>query len=232
MMPRSIQALPLAALGLAAALSACASRPEPPLGPASPTSADQHRIAVEQTGERYDIMVAPTDSGLNAEARADIAAFARAYRDQGHGPMVMSAPSGGANADAAARIANETRMALVEAGVPFAAIAGSTYDASDTDTSPVVISFSRYEAVAPECRPLWEQDLMANRHRPYESFGCATNANLAAMIEDPHDLIAMRDETPRDAARRANVLENYRNGATTHASRSSDERVSVSDAVE
>jgi pilus assembly protein CpaD len=222
----------IAGLGLAASLAACATSAEPPPGPPSPTYADQHRIGVEQTGERFDIAVSAADVALSAEARSSLVSFGRAYRALGHGPLVMSAPSGGSNADAAARVAQETRMVLVEAGVPFAAIAGSTYDASGTDAAPVVVSFSRYEAVAPDCRPLWEQDLMANRHRPYESFGCANNANLAAMIEDPHDLLAPRDETPRDAARRAAVLELYRTGQSTHAARSSDERVAISDAVE
>jgi type IV pilus biogenesis protein CpaD/CtpE len=38
--------------------------------------------------------------------------------------------------------------------------------------------------------------------------------------------------TPRDAARRAVVLDRYRNGQPTGAERSDDERAAISDAVE
>ena len=93
------------------------------------------------------------------------------------------------------------------------------------DTAPA----ARFEAQAPECAPLWEQDLAhQSNNQPWASFGCATQANLAAMISDPADLLGPRQEDPRDAARRARVLEAYRQGQQTHANRSDDERVQVS----
>jgi pilus assembly protein CpaD len=96
-----------------------------------------------------------------------------------------------------------------------------------------VLSFARFEAEAPECAPLWEQDLAhQSNNQPWASFGCATNANLAAMIEDPADLLRPRDMDPRDSNRRSTVMEAYREGAQTHAERTSDERVSISNAVQ
>jgi len=222
----------LAGLGAFAALGACASTPEPPPGPPLATAADRHRIEVIQTGERYDILVGAADIGLSQEVRANVQAFAAAYRAEGSGPLMMSAPSGGENADSAARAAQETRLLLAAGGVPYSAIAMSAYDATGAATPPLVLSFTRYEAVAPECAPIWEQDLSQERHRPYDSFGCAMNANLAAMIENPRDLIEPRTETPRDAARRATVLERYRQGEPTGATRGEDERATISNAVE
>jgi pilus assembly protein CpaD len=222
----------LAGLGAAAALGACATPREAPPGPPLATAADRHRIEVIQSGERYDILVGSADAGLPQEVRANVQAFAAAYRAEGHGPLMMSAPSGGENADSVARAAQEARLLLAAAGVPYSAIAMSAYDATGTATPPLVLSFTRYEAVAPECAPLWEQDLSQNRHRPYESFGCSMNANLAAMIEDPRDLIEPRTQTPRDAPRRAAVLERYRQGEPTGATRSEDERATISNAIE
>ncbi len=222
----------LAGLGAAAALGACASTPEAPPGPPLASAADRHRIEVLQTGERYDILIGAADVTLPQEVRGDVQAFAAAYRAEGHGPLMMSAPSGGENADAAARAAQETRLLLAAAGVPYAAIAMSAYDATGATQAPLVLSFTRYEAVAPECAPLWEQDLSQNRHQPYASFGCAMNANLAAMIEDPRDLIEPRTMAPRDAARRAVVLDRYRQGEPTGATRGDDETAAISNAVE
>jgi pilus assembly protein CpaD len=222
----------LAVLGVTALSAGCATRPEPPDPVPTASAADRHRITVALMGERLDVQAAPHDRGLDAETRAQVRAFGADYAQRGRGSLVLSAPSGGANADAAAVAAQEARMALVEGGVSYAAIAASTYDATGLETAPVVLSFSRYEAFAPECAPLWEQDLTANMERPHDSFGCSFNANLAAMIEDPEDLIRPRESTPRDSERRAVVIERYREGSPTGATRGPDERVTISTAVQ
>jgi pilus assembly protein CpaD len=224
--------LPLLILSVSA-LAACASQHSKPqsLADAVSSAADLHRINVEQSGERLDLSVA--DGTLSRENRAKLADFASAYLRLGHGDMVMSTPSGNANADAAAHLAQQARMTLVDQGVPYEAVAGSTYDASSTPDAPLVLSFTRYEAHAPDCRPLWEQDLAhQSDNQPWDSFGCATQANVAAMVEDPHDLIAPRDEAPRDGNRRAVVMDHYRQGQPTGATRSDDERVSISHAIQ
>ncbi len=219
-------------LASAATLGACASV-EPPVGPPVASSVDRHVIAVEESGARMEVPVAAEELSLSAASRADLESFAGAYLRGGHGALIMSTPSGGDNADAAALLAHQTRLALVDRGVPYAAIAGSTYDASGAPSSPIILTFTDYEARAPECAPLYTQDLgHQSNNQPWESFGCATQANLAAMLEDPHDLLAPRDQTPRDGGRRAAVFEAYRAGEQTHATRSADERVAISDAVD
>ena len=131
------------------------------------------------------------------------------------------------------QLAQQTRMSLVDQGVPYDAVSGSTYDASAAENAPLVLSFTRYEARAPDCRPIWEQDLAhQSDNQPWASFGCATQANIAAMIEDPHDLIAARGEDPRDGNRRAVVMDKYRRGEPTGATRSDDEHVSISTAIQ
>lgn len=217
-----------------ASLAACASVPEPAPGETPVASAaDRHQISVVQAGDRIDVPVASSDVSLTPQARAQLATFASRYVRMGHGALVMSTPSGGANADAAARLAHEARMRLTEAGVPYSAIAGSSYDGSAAADAPIVFSFTRYEATAPTCAPLWEQDLAhQSNNQPYASFGCSNAANLAAMIEDPHDLIEPRGEDARDGARRATVMEAYRRGEPTGAARGEDERVSISNAVQ
>ncbi|MEQ1707648.1 MAG: CpaD family pilus assembly protein [Terricaulis sp.] len=223
--------LSLLALGLSA-LGACASVPTPELPPTS-SSADRHRIEVEQTSERLEVAVAPSDVSLSPKSRADLGDFASGYLRYGHGALILSAPAGSTNTDAASRLAGEIRMSLVAAGVSYAALASSSYDASGETEAPVVVSFARFEAVAPECAPLWEQDLAhQSNNQAWESFGCASQANLAALVEDPRDLLRARTEDPRDSGRRATVFEAYREGEPTHAERSNDEHVSISNAVQ
>jgi pilus assembly protein CpaD len=225
--------IPLFVLGLSA-LGACAGVPPPPEGMRPvPTAADLHQIQVTEGAERMEVPVAAGDTALSPAARAHLQRFAGGYLRYGHGALVLSTPSGGANADTASVMANETRRALVEAGVSYAAVAGSSYDASGRADAPIVVSFTRYEAQAPDCAPLWEQDLAhQSNNQPWESFGCATQANLAALVEDPADLLRPRAEDPRDSGRRDTVLDHYRAGEQTHAPRSSDERVAISNAVQ
>lgn len=219
----------LASLG---ALGACASV-STPKGPPVASAMDRHRIEVAQTSERVEIPVKADDSELTPEARESLHNFAAAYLRYGHGALVLSAPSGGANADAASVLAHQTRMSLVEAGVSYAAVAGATYDASGEATAPIIVSFDRFEAQAPECAPLYEQDLAhQSNNQAWDSFGCATQANRAAMIEDPRDLLEPRSEDPRDSARRDTVMQAYRAGQQTHAARSSDERITISNAAQ
>jgi pilus assembly protein CpaD len=57
-------------------------------------------------------------------------------------------------------------------------------------------------------------------------------SNIAALVEDPADLLRPRDEDPRDGARRTTVMDAYRAGEQTHAERTSDERITISNAVQ
>lgn len=202
--------------------------------PTGPSAADRHTISVAETGERLDVPVGADDMTLSHAARNDLVDFARSYARWGHGSLVMSMPSGGGNSDAAARLAQQARIVLADSGVPYLAISGTMYDASGRGDAPILLNFIRFEAQGPECEPLWSQDLA----RPeggtgaYESFGCATVSNLAALLEDPHDYLEPRGEEARDAARRAFVLGRYREGQQTHATRTTDERVSISGVIQ
>lgn len=231
----STKAAAIVALAVGA-VTACAGRPEAPTDANLASLADRHKIAVMQGAEKLEIAVDADNPELSEDAKRDILVFARGFMRHGHGALVLSTPSGSANADSAAKAAHSIRIHLASIGVPHAAIAGSTYDAAgsgDSDLPPLVLTYTRFEAQAPECAPLWTQDLAdVSSNGPWASFGCSVQANLAAMIDDPSDLIGPRAEDPRDASRRAVVLDAFRKGQQTHANRSSDERVAVSNAIQ
>lgn len=225
--------LPLLLIGVSALASACAGVPKPDLTRAPmPTQADRHEPTAQAAVQRLSIEVEPGQTQLAAADRAELRAFASDYLRYGHGPLVLETPSGSANAEAASVLAADARRTLAEAGVSYAAIAGSTRDVGG-EAMPILVSFDRFEARAPECAPLWEQDLgHQSNNQAWDSFGCATNFNLAAMVEDPADLNHPRDMAARDSGRRDAVMEAYREGERTHAERSNDERVTISNAVQ
>lgn len=225
--------LPLLLLGVSALTAACASIPEPDLNRAPISSAaDRHQPTAQAAIQRIELAAAPGQMELAGSERAELHAFASDYLRYGHGPLVLETPSGAANSEAASILAADARRTLAEAGVSYAAIAGSTRDAGG-ENMPILVSFNRFEAQAPECAPLFEQDLAhQSNNQPWASFGCATNFNLAAMVEDPADLTRPRDMAARDSGRRDTVMDAYRAGEQTHAERSNDERIAISNAVQ
>ncbi|MCX7359997.1 MAG: CpaD family pilus assembly protein [Alphaproteobacteria bacterium] len=224
--------LPLLLLGVST-LAACAGIPKPEVASAPlATQADRYQPTAEAAVQRLEIAVAPGQTQLGANERAQLASFANDYLRYGHGPLALETPSGGGNSDSASVLAADARRALADSGVSYAAIAGSTRDAGG-EMLPILVSFNRFEAQAPDCAPLYEQDLAhQSNNQPWSSFGCATNFNLAAMVEDPADLVRPRDAAARDSERRDTVMDAYRAGEQTHAERSSDERVAISNAVQ
>ena len=53
-------------------------------------------------------------------------------------------------------------------------------------------------------------------NKSYHNFGCATQRNLAAMIDNPADLEQPRSEIPAYTARRSAAFEKYRKGTPDH----------------
>ena len=224
--------LPFLLAGLSA-LGACASIPDPPPGAAIATAADRHEITVDRSSQQMSIAATTPDGALSEKPRDDLRVFASQYLRYGHGAMILNTPDGAGNEAAAIALSREVRMTLAASGVADDALASSTYNAAGRAEAPILVGFARFEAQAPECAPLWSQDLAhQSNNQPWESFGCATQANLAAMIEDPHDLLAAREQDPRDSNRRATVMQAYRQGRPTGATRSESESASVSDAVQ
>ncbi len=50
------------------------------------------------------------------------------------------------------------------------------------------------------------------KNEPYANYGCATQAMLAAQVDDPRDLVQSRALAPSDVAMRTRAIENVRNG--------------------
>ena len=54
-----------------------------------------------------------------------------------------------------------------------------------------------------------------NENVHYWNFGCASQRNLAAMVENPADLVQPRGETPPYTGRRTTVLDKYHRGESS-----------------
>lgn len=199
--------LAVAATSLLAACGTTGASGGYPLTPLS-----RYSLRVEPGLDR--IALAVHEDGLSANQQAAINDLAGRYMATGVGSVTVQGPSG--EDAAAARQTWAVRSALQAAGLPADRIVVASYAAPDA-RAPVLAGFETVRAVIPNCAA--EPRAMGNRFSNEASIGlgCAINANLAAQIADPRDIVGPRPTSPADSGRAAVVFENYRQGEVTSA---------------
>lgn len=194
----------------AAFLAGCMGGPaslggEPPLTPLS-----RYALQVETGLDR--IALAVHDAGLSANQQAALDQLVARYAAAGAPALVIEAPGGGD--EIAVRMAWDIRAAAQAAGVPGDRIQLISYAAPDP-RAPVLVGFEVLQAATPRCGTAWGSLSRSGDNMSASNFGCAVNANLAAQIADPHDIVAPRPMTPSDAGCRSVVFQSYRAGELT-----------------
>jgi pilus assembly protein CpaD len=192
------------ALGLGAAGCSVVAGGEPMI-PMTPLS--RYALQVEPGLDR--IALAVHDQGLSANQRDAIGQLAARYAASGYGAVKVEAPAG--EDPAAVQQAYAVRSALQAAGIPGDRIQIAAYNAPDP-RAPVLAGFETVRASVPNCA--LEAGNLGPRFSNQSSagFGCSINANMAAQIADPRDIIGARAMTPADSGRAAVVFDNYRKG--------------------
>lgn len=215
-----ISARTLAAIGVALMLAGCYT----PTGTTASIPNDyrkRHPIALKEGERTVEIFVGTSRGGLTPSQRADILAFARAWKREATGGIIVDLPAGTSTEIAASDAAHEIRAILTAAGVPPHGVAIRRYAPVDEGKlAPIKINYSKIVAEAGPCG-LWPHDLgpafdpAYGENRPYYNLGCSSQRNLAAMADNPADLVQPRGETPAYSARRSVVLDKYRKGEIT-----------------
>jgi len=193
-----------------------------------------HPIVIKEKDRTVELLVGNSRGGLLPEQRADVLAFARAWRREATGGIVIEVPVGTRNAAAAGGVAHEAQAILSAAGVPPNGVVVRGYRvANPARLATVRLNYPRIAAEAGPCG-MWPTDIGPTtegylQNKPYWNLGCASQRNLAAMVADPADLVQPRGETPAYGARRSIVLEAYRKGEQTSSKAPSNEAAKISD---
>ncbi|HYD28557.1 CpaD family pilus assembly protein [Brevundimonas sp.] len=200
----------LLAAAAATVLAGCASTGSPAGQPLTPLS--RYSLRVEPGLDR--IALAVHEDGLSSNQQAALNDLAGRYMASGVGQVRIEGPSG--EDPAAARQTWAVRSALQAAGLPADRIVVASYAAPDP-RAPVLAGFETVRAAIPNCAA--EPRAMEGRFSNEASIGlgCAINANLAAQIADPRDIVGHRPISPADSGRAAVVFDNYRKGEVTAA---------------
>jgi pilus assembly protein CpaD len=226
-----------ALVGLSALLGACSSPTEAIITGGVPDDYRlRHPIAITEANSSIVVFVGHARSGLSLAQRSDVAGLARNWVREGTGAVVAEVPVDTANARAAAATFPEIREMLMAGGVPSRAIVMHRYRPVDPqELATIRLSYSRIAATTGPCG-MWPQDLgpsLSNpdyfENKPYYNFGCANQRNLAAMIDNPSDLVQPRSETPPYTTRRSEAFEKYRKGEPTATTYPDADKAKLSD---
>jgi pilus assembly protein CpaD len=214
-------ALPVrAGLALACALFVCGCNTDQQVAGVPDVPADyrmRHPITMKESDRTLDLFIGSNRGELNPTQRAQVLAFGVKWKRDATGGIVISRPVGSSNERAAADAMHEIASILAASGMPPQSVGMRTYPANGPALATVRLSYPKITAQAGPCG-IWPEDIgpSANRdyfeNQPMWNNGCASQRNLAAMVDDPADLVQPRAETPAYTMRRTTVFEKYREG--------------------
>jgi pilus assembly protein CpaD len=225
-----------ALVGLAVALGACTHTDEAVTASIPDDYRLRHPIAIQEANEQVVIFIGHARGGLSASQRADVMGLAQTWLHEATGAIVADVPVDTPNARAAADSLREVQALIAAAGVPPRGLVVHRYHPDDPRQLPAIrLSYPRISAVAGPCG-IWPEDLgpsIKNKsyfeNKSYYNFGCAYQRNMAAMIDNPSDLVQPRPETPAYTIRRSEAFEKYRRGTTTTTTYPEADRAKLSD---
>jgi pilus assembly protein CpaD len=212
-----------ALMGLAVVLGACTHTGDEVTTASIPEDYRlRHPIAVQEANQSIVIFVGRARGGLSADQRADVMGLAQTWLHEATGPITADVPVDTPNAAAAADAFREVQSLLAAAGVPPRGIVLHRYHPSDSrQMAALRLNYPRISATAGPCG-LWPEDLGPSIHNKthientsWYNLGCSYQRNMAAMVDNPADLVQPRRETPAYTPRRAEAYEKYRKGTTT-----------------
>jgi len=226
-----------ALVGLSVVLGACTHTDEVVATASIPDDYRlRHPIAIQEADRSVVIFVGRARGGLSAEQRADVMGLAQTWLHEGTGAIVADVPTGTPNARAAESAFREAQALLSAAGVPPNGVTVHHYHPNNPrQLATVRLSYPKISATAGPCG-LWPEDLGPSikdrgyiENKPYYNFGCAYQRNMAAMVDNPSDLLQPRPETPAYTVRRTEGFEKYRKGASTATIYPEAEKAKLSD---
>jgi pilus assembly protein CpaD len=224
----------LAAAAFAALLGGCYQTPVAQKTAYPTDYRERHPITLQEGEHVVEVFLGRNRGGLTPSQRADVLAFAQSWRHDASSGIIIDVPRGGPTARAAADTLREIYSIFAASGVPKRALYLRRTPLPPTALASIKLKFSRLTAHAGPCG-LWPHDLgpapdiTYNENRPYWNFGCATQHNLAAMIDDPADLVQPRGAAPAYAARRSVAVHKWTNGENPSGAYAGFDKGKISD---
>jgi pilus assembly protein CpaD len=180
----------------------------------------RHPITVTEADHTLQLFIGDNRASLTPTQRAEVLAFGQSWKTEATGGVLVDLPTGTVNEQASAGALREIRSILGATGVPPQSVMVRTYQAGPRTFATVRITYPKVTAQAGPCG-MWPRDIGPSvdseyyENKQYWNFGCSAQHNLAAMVDNPADLVQPRSETPVYTMRRTQVVEKYREGQPT-----------------
>jgi len=207
----------LAVVGLATSFAGCYTQHATQQAAYPDDYRERHPITLQEREHTVEVFVGRNRGGLNPSQRADVLSFAQLWRREATSGIIVDVPHSRLIDRAAADSMREVQSILAASGVPRNAVSVRPYKPSDTTLASIRLNYAKLAAEAGPCG-LWPHDLGTSldatdtENRSYWNLGCASQRNLAAMVDNPADLVQPRGETPAYSARRSVAIDKYRKG--------------------
>lgn len=191
-------------------------------------------IQIKEGDRTVELFIGNGRGGLQPDQSADVLSFAQTWKRDSTGGVIVAVPVGTSNQYAASHALHEIHSILAASGIPANVIRTQTYQPQPGQLGTVRLSYSKMMADAGPCG-LWPHDLGPSsdpayqENRSYWNLGCASQRNLAAMVENPADLVQPRGESGPYQMRRTYVMERYRRGEPTAGRVDNPDRGKLSD---
>jgi len=191
--------------------------------PSHPPTAVRNKITVAETVERLELFAQPSGLNLSARDRDAVSDFIYQYGNSGQGPLYLNIPANaqGVGVQQAQQVISAHLQNL---GIPGSAIQTGQYTAESGTPAPLIVSFRRLTTVPMDCQAGASLTHSSN-NQSYNNFGCSQAANLAAMIDNPRQLLTPYDFADAPSVRRTTVLGKYYEGENTATPRPEGQEV-------
>jgi pilus assembly protein CpaD len=214
----------LLAAGLATAMAGCKTSVRDTTGSIPTDYRERHPITVTEKDRTLTLFIGAGRGGLTPMQSAEVLAFARTWRREATGGITIDRPKGSPNERAATDTLKQVLSILTSSGIPSHGIGINPYKTADGGAPALRLRYPLMRAQAGPCG-LWPDDLGSPnslktfQNEPYYNLGCASQRNLASMVENPADLVQPRGETATYTGKRSTGFEKWRKGespATTY----------------
>ncbi len=203
--------------GLAAGVAGCKTSARDTTGSIPTDYRERHPITVKEGDRTLTLFVGPGRGGLTPMQRAEVLAFAQTWKREATGGVTIDRPIGTPNERAAHDTLKQALSIMASAGIPSHGIGVKPYRPAEGQMATIRIRYPQMMADAGPCG-LWPGDLGPSndmkhfQNEPYYNLGCASQRNLARMVDNPADLVQPRGETPAYAAKRSTGMDKWRKG--------------------
>jgi pilus assembly protein CpaD len=193
----------------ALALAACdrERRPDDVLAVGLNNPELRHPIRFDARVETLDVEVPADADGLSPNQNTDVFRFLKLYKREANSRLIIAVPGDERPPASIAQSLQGIQRHVVEAGIDYRLTRGKRVPAGEVPA--IRLAYRRPVAVPPTCDK-WDENVGRNEARiPYPNLGCATQRNIAVMVDSARDLKRPQDEDPRSGERRHTTWSAY-----------------------